>query len=37
MKKAQLDELKAQLIKMKEDILNGGYINQREDLHVSSS
>ncbi len=36
MKKAQLDELKAQLIKMKEDILNGGYITQKEDLHVTS-
>lgn len=36
MKKAQLDELKAQLIKMKESILNGGYLTQKEDLHVTS-
>lgn len=36
MNKAQLDELKAQLIKMKEDILNGGYLTQKEDLHVVS-
>lgn len=36
MQKAQLDELKAQLMKMKEDILNGGFITQKEDLHVTS-
>lgn len=36
MKKAQLDELKAQLISMKEQILNGGYLTQTEDLHVTS-
>ena len=36
MKKAQLEELKTQLIKMKESILNGGYLTQKEDLHVTS-
>jgi DnaK suppressor protein len=36
MKKAQLDELKTQLIQMKEQILNGGYLTQTEDLHVTS-
>lgn len=36
MKKAQLEELKNQLIKMKESILNGGYLTQKEDLHVTS-
>lgn len=36
MKKTQLDELKNQLIKMKESILNGGYLTQNEDLHVQS-
>ena len=36
MKKAQLDELKNQLIQMKEQILNGGYLTQTEDLHVTS-
>jgi DnaK suppressor protein len=36
MNKAQLDELKTQLIKMKESILNGGYLTQTEDLHISS-
>jgi len=36
MTKDQLNELKAHLIKMKEAILNGGYLTQKEDLHVSS-
>lgn len=36
MTKAQLDELKKQLIQMKEQILNGGYLTQTEDLHVTS-
>lgn len=36
MKKAQLEELKNQLIKMKESILNGGYLTQKEDLHVQA-
>ncbi|MCR9205060.1 MAG: TraR/DksA family transcriptional regulator [Halobacteriovoraceae bacterium] len=36
MKKEQLEQLKMQLIKMKEAILNGGYLTQKEDLHVSS-
>jgi len=36
MKQAQLDELKTQLIQLKEQILNGGYLTQTEDLHVTS-
>jgi DnaK suppressor protein len=35
MTKAQLDELKNILLKMKSDILNGGYLSKRDDLHVS--
>ena len=36
MKKEQLDELKMQLIKMKESILNGAYLTSKEDLHVET-
>ena len=36
MNKKQLEELKGELLKMKESILNGGIYNQREDLHVST-
>ncbi len=36
MKQQQLDELKAKLIKMKEEILNGSYLTSNEDLHVVS-
>jgi DnaK suppressor protein len=36
MNKKQLDELKAELLKRKEAILNGGLHNKRDDLHVSS-
>jgi len=32
----QLKELKQDLIKMKTDILNGGFQSKKEDLHVSS-
>ncbi len=36
MKEAQLNELKTQLITMREQILNGGFLTQTEDLHVTS-
>ena len=36
MKKEELEQLKKKLIDMKEAILNGGYLTQNEDLHVSS-
>lgn len=36
MEKEQLDELKRELIKMKETILNGGYLVSRDDLRVES-
>ena len=36
MKQEQLDELKAKLIQMKQEILNGAYLTSNEDLHVSS-
>ena len=36
MKSEQLDQLKAKLIKMKEEILNGSYLTSNEDLHVVS-
>ncbi|MAF78377.1 MAG: conjugal transfer protein TraR [Halobacteriovoraceae bacterium] len=36
MKQEQLDELKAKLIKMKEEVLNGSYLTSKEDLHVTS-
>lgn len=36
MNKKQYDELKNQLLSMKEAILNGSILTQRDDLHVSS-
>ena len=36
MKKEQLEELRALLLKMKENIINGSYFSKNEDLHVSS-
>lgn len=36
MKKAEIEELKALLIKMKTEIMNSGTMTNSEDLHVSS-
>ena len=36
MTKAQIEELKMQLLKMKQDILNGGILTKTDDLHIQA-
>lgn len=36
MTKKQIDELKNNLLKMKQEIMNSGYLTKKEDLHVQA-